>query len=89
MLLDDSTPKGMKIVLEERGINASRMVADNMRTLLSRHEDFRTEKTIVEHYLIEKGHVVMFIPKFHYELNPIERVWCQSKVYSTNHYSAN
>lgn len=24
----------------------------------------------------------MFIPKFHYELNPIERVWGQAKVYS-------
>ena len=56
------------------------MVAEDMRTVMSWH--FRTEKTTVEHYLIERGHVVMFIPKFHCELNPIERVWGQSKVYS-------
>ena len=27
----------------------------------------------------------MFIPKFHCELNPIERVWGQAKVYSRKH----
>ena len=30
MVMDDGTPKGMKMVLEERGINTSRMNADNM-----------------------------------------------------------
>ena len=69
MVLDDGTPKGLKMVLEERVINTSRMVAEDMRTVLSWR--FRTEKTIVEHYLIERGHVVMFIPKFQCELNPI------------------
>ena len=82
MVLDDGTPKGMKRVLEERGINTSRMLADDMRIVLSFHEDFRKEKTIVEHYLNGRGHKVMFIPKFHCELNPIERVWGQAKVYS-------
>ena len=43
----------MRKVLEERGINTSYMLADNMRIVLSFHEDFRNEKTIVEHYLME------------------------------------
>ena len=52
-IFDDGTPKGMRKVLEERGINTSCMLADNMRIVLSFHEDFRNEKTIVEHYLME------------------------------------
>lgn len=53
-----------------------------MRIVLSFHDDFKNEKTIVEHYLNERGHIVMFVLKFHCELNPIERVWGQAKVYS-------
>ena len=64
------------------GINTRRMKADDMRVVLSNHEDFRTEKTIVEHYLVNRRHLVHFIPKFHCELNPIERVWGQAKVYT-------
>ena len=30
----------------------------------------------------EKGHIVYMLPKFHCELNPIERVWSQSKKYT-------
>ena len=61
---NDGTPKGMKQVLEERGINTTRMVAEDMRTVLSWHNDFKNEKTIVEHYLNGRGHIVLFILKF-------------------------
>ena len=44
------------------------------------HHDFATEKTIVEHYLETEGLQGCFLPKFHCELNPIERVWGQAKV---------
>ena len=82
MVLADGTPKGMKMILEERGINTSSMKADDMRTVLSFHDDFRTEKTLVEKFLSDEGHKVVFLPKFHCELNPIERVWGQAKCYS-------
>ena len=36
----------------------------------------------METFLTNRGHTVMFIPKFHCELNPIERVWGQAKVYT-------
>ena len=85
MVMEDGTPKGMKMVLEERGINTSHMNADDMRVVLSYHEDFCTEKTVVEYYLENRGHIVLFIPKFHCELNPIERVWGQAKVYTRRH----
>ena len=82
---EDGVPKGMKQVLRERGINTERMVADDMRVVLSMHDDFRKEQTIVEQFLTAQGHQVFFIPKFHCELNPIERVWGQAKVYSRKH----
>ena len=85
MVMADGTPKGMKMVLEERGINTSRMNADNMRIVLANHEDFRTEKTLVEKYIESRGHIALYIPKFHCELNPIERVWGQAKVYTRKH----
>lgn len=65
MVYDDGTPKGMKQVLEERGINTARMVAEDMRTVLSWHDDFRKEKTIIEHYLNGRGtpcHVYSKVP---------------------------
>ena len=78
----DGRPKGMKIILEERGIHTETLNVDNMRTILSNHDDFREGKSLVEHFLANRGHTVMFIPKLHCELNPIERVWGQAKVYT-------
>ena len=40
MVKEDGTPKGMKMVLEERGINTRRMNADDMHVILSYHDDF-------------------------------------------------
>lgn len=82
MVNDNGVPKGMKQILEERGINTSSMVAADMRVVLANHEDFRTEKTLVKHYLHEKGLKGVLLPKFHCELNPVERVWGQAKVYT-------
>ena len=39
MTFDDETPKGMKQVLEESGINTTCTVAEDMRTVLSWHDD--------------------------------------------------
>ena len=67
--------KGMKQILELRGINTSTLTGPYMRIILANHTDFSNEKTVVEHFLLDRGHFVRFIPKFHCELNPIERVW--------------
>ena len=45
-----------------------------MRIILANHDDFKSEKTIVETYFISRRQAVHFIPKFHCEMNPIERV---------------
>ena len=85
MVTQSGTAKGLRTILKERGINTQNMLADDMRVVLSNHEDFANEKTIVEHYLTERGHLAYFLPKFHCELNAIERVWAQAKVYCRAH----
>ena len=45
-----------------------------MRTILSNHNDFFNENTEAEHYIESRGLQCFFLPKFHCELNPIERV---------------
>ena len=44
MVFSDGTPKGMKAVLQERGIDTTGLVADKMREILKKHSDFRDEK---------------------------------------------
>ena len=77
--------KGLKMVLEERGVSTVGKTAEWMRTTLAEHSDFRDEKSMVERMLIEKGHIPCFLPKFHPELNPIERVWAQLKRFTKAH----
>ena len=63
-------------------MNVTKMKADDMRQALQSMPDFKYEKTKVETLLLANGYKAYFIPKFHCELNPIERVWAQSKKYS-------
>ena len=67
-------PKGLCRILEERGINTSSLTGPQMKKFLSNHEDFKNEKPKVITYLSQRGHTALFLPKFHPELNPIERV---------------
>ena len=85
MVLADGKPKGMKIVLEERGIDTSGMKAADMRLVLGNHDDFKHEKTALEHYMQDQGQRAIYLPKFHCELNPIERVWGEAKRYTRSH----
>jgi hypothetical protein len=65
MVLTDGRPKGMKLVLEERGIGTLGMNSDDMREALSMFTDFQNPKTITEEYLESCGHVCLFLPKYH------------------------
>jgi hypothetical protein len=46
-----------------------------MFRVLSLQEDFATEKPMLQRYIKGRGHICMFLPKFHCELNPIKMVW--------------
>ena len=58
-------PKGMRQVLRERHVDVSGMTADQMRATLAAMDDFKNEKSLIQHLLIEKGHIPAFLPKFH------------------------
>ena len=85
LTLSDGHPKGAALVLEKRGYDTGGMKVDEMRTILAGHDDFKNEKCRVDTFLSNCGHTCVFIPKFHCELNPIERVWSQSKRYTRAH----
>ena len=84
MTLGDGTPKGMRLVLEERGVKTAGMVKADMIKVLENMADFKFEKNKLEKIISEKGHRCLFLPKYHCELNPIERVWCKAKFYTRN-----
>ena len=66
----------MKQVLKERGWQTE-CWWNAWDSLKSRQ--LRTWET---QYLESKGHTALLLPKFHPEINPIERVWAMSKQYT-------
>ena len=51
-LLDNcGTPRGMRAVLEERGVDTTGMKAKEMRDALKHFPDFKEQKTILEEYI--------------------------------------
>lgn len=86
MSFPDGTPKGLKTVLEERGFDITGLKAKCspvcpfesqgccLARLLSQQEDFCNQKSLLEEVITKAGHLCVFLPKFHCELNPIEMV---------------
>ena len=79
MVLCDGIPKGMKLVLQKRGVDVKGMNADKMRQKLNAFPDFANQPTILEKLVRKRGHIYLYLPKYHLELNPIERNWCHAK----------
>jgi hypothetical protein len=86
MATEDGLQKGLKAVLEERGFNVSNLKAKCspvcpiesteccMARLLSQQDDFKNQISMLEALIQDAGHLCIFLPKFHCELNPIEMV---------------
>jgi hypothetical protein len=88
MKTNSGQAKGLELTLTERGydIKALKIKAkcspvcpfENesccLARILSKHDDFRLQKSQVEEKITERGHLCIFLPKFHCELNPIEMV---------------
>ena len=75
---DNGVPRGHEKVLgkkQRRGLTICELYCNIIMISLQK-------KKTGEDYLVKRGHIVLFIPKFHCELNPIERVWGQAKVQS-------
>ena len=61
------------------------MVKPDLVQLLGSQPDFLQQPTLVEELLAKRGHAVLFLPKFHAELNPVERIWATAKRYTRDH----
>ena len=85
MVLPDGRPKGMKLVLQEKGVNTQGMNAAKMRETLNKYEDFANKRSLLEEIVESRGHLCMFYPKYHCEFNPIERCWCHAKKHTRAH----
>lgn len=71
--------------LKERGIDTDQMKAADMRLVLGNPTNFKHEKNALEHLMLELGQWVLYLPKFHCELNPIEREWGAAKRCTRSH----
>ena len=56
-----------------------------MHKELASHHDFKHDMNLNELLLRQKGYICVFVPKFHPEINPIERIWAQLKKITKGH----
>lgn len=90
-------PKGIKIILQERGLWPEQGLRykcggpDGSNTdccathLLASQPDFLNQKPLLQEIIESHGHKVIFYPKFHCELNYIEMYWGAAKRYAREH----
>jgi transposase len=85
-------PKGVKAVLTERGLYQrlrgkcknkceSEAISCCNRRILELQPDFKEQKSLVQEVIEAAGHLCIFLPKFHCELNFIEFFWGVVKKY--------
>ena len=55
--------------------------------IISLQPDFLKQKSVLEEAILEAEHKCIFYPKFHYELNFIERYWETAKRYAYENYN--
>ncbi|EFP88340.2 uncharacterized protein PGTG_14424 [Puccinia graminis f. sp. tritici CRL 75-36-700-3] len=80
--------KGIQTILEERGLwqhySSKAHESNNSSTccwskIMSCQSDFVNERPLLQQIIEDSGHVCLFLPKFHCELNPIELFWSYIK----------
>jgi len=92
MVDEKGEPKGIKKVLQERGLwPEGKFVLDCKegctqgstsccaRKTMASQSDFQSQRSALEDLVLGRGHVVEFYPKFHCETNYIERFWGEAK----------
>lgn len=91
-------PKGMKQILVERDLWYDGLVGHCqlcklkieditrtdccMRKILSLERDFKSQKSQLQEEIEKRGHICIFYPKYHCELNYIEMYWGAAKRYT-------
>ena len=83
-------PKGLKLVLTERGLLDGKLKLDCKdkasvrsdccsRHMMAAQPDFKEQQSILYEYLATTDHLCDFLPKFHCELAPVECFWGYAK----------
>lgn len=54
------------------------------RAIMAAQPDFKAQKCRLQEEVEARNHKILFYPKFHCELNPIEYVWGAAKLYTRN-----
>ncbi|TFY50693.1 hypothetical protein EVG20_g11382 [Dentipellis fragilis] len=92
-----NVPKGMKQVLTERGLWISGLLMQCKskcdpsdtnccaKRILECQPDFKEQKSLVQETIEQAGHICIFLPKFHCEINFIEYFWGAVKRYLREH----
>jgi transposase len=61
------------------------MKRDDARRALAACDDFATQPIVLEELTRARGHLLIYLPKFHCELNPMELLWSACKRYARGH----
>ena len=78
-MMEDGLARPLKDILEERGLWQPKLCKGAAAQLLKEQPDFTGQKEWLTEVIESRGHQILYLPKFHCELNPIERVWAHVK----------
>jgi hypothetical protein len=78
-MMENGLARPLQDILEERGLWQPKMRKAAAALLLKEQPDFTGQKEWLTEVVEGRGHQILFLPKFHCELNPIERVWAHLK----------
>jgi hypothetical protein len=86
MVTSSGKQKGLKTVLQERGINVDGFAKQALVDLMAAEEDFKGQLNRIQDYFINTlGAQCVFYPKFHCEISPIEPYWGAAKIFARQH----
>lgn len=87
---EDGIYKGLIRICKELNLIDSEITSRDislaeLREIISKHPAFEVDSTHLERLASTYGHKILFCPKFHCELNPVEGVFCDLKRFVRKH----
>lgn len=87
---ENGTYKGLILICKELDLISSEVSSKDislpeLREIISKHPAFEKDSTHLERLASSYGHKIVFCPKFHCELNPVEGVFCDLKRHVRKH----